>query len=164
MVIWYILVNFLRILSTKTTISKKIDIAENVKLFYHRFQNITHILSQFCNFWIGFSGRHVVHFWKFHSAKFFPEYFTTEEKWFSRIPSSYKKTKSQDLCIPILRGKFFLITFPSHKKTFNYYSPFNYCTYVSMYNYCTYVFRITPKYLSRALCSHWSTWILFWIV
>ena len=42
-----IVINFLRILSTKSTISQKIKITKMGKLFFHRFQNIVHLLGQF---------------------------------------------------------------------------------------------------------------------
>ena len=44
-----ILVNFLRILNTKSTyFSKKM---KNGKLFFHRFQHIAHLLCQYGDFW-----------------------------------------------------------------------------------------------------------------
>ena len=41
-----ILVHFLRILNTKSTISQKLTIAKIGNLFFHRFQNIGHLLGQ----------------------------------------------------------------------------------------------------------------------
>ena len=54
-----VLVNFLRILSTKSTISHKLIILNIGKIFFDRFQNIAHLFgskTQFGQFWGSLTG------------------------------------------------------------------------------------------------------------